>query len=219
MQIFLEFRVHLGDALTWCAWGTTLSVLAPSSPGTYSAALRSLPRTERISLSVAHEAFMLTPGNEIRHQPTETRKGDVFTKRMEPTKFETALETESATQVSPPVRRLAGQPWTSLTTYDLNIYSYLLDLIFNMFVLIFDMFVVSFDMFLLIPCQSDLNFGLIIYSYSGQFASTATRASSSTSRNFLCRLQLRGESWGDAIHLVDCIFIPAGLNDLGFCLP
>ena len=58
----------------------------------YSAALRSLPRTKRISLSVAHETFMLTPGNEIRHQPTDTHKGDVFTKRMEPTKFETALD-------------------------------------------------------------------------------------------------------------------------------
>ena len=36
-----------------------------------------------------------------------------------------------------------------LTDDDLNIYSYLLDLIFNVFILIFDMFVVSFDMFLL----------------------------------------------------------------------
>ena len=34
-----------------------------------------------------------------------------------------------------------------LTDYDLNIYSHLLDLTFNIFVLIFDMFVVSFDMF------------------------------------------------------------------------
>ena len=41
---------------------------------------------------MAHETFMLTPGNEIRHQPTDTHKGDVFTKRMEPTKFETALD-------------------------------------------------------------------------------------------------------------------------------
>ena len=78
-----------------------------------------------------------------------------------------------------------------LTDYDLNIYSHLLDLILNMFVLIFDIFVVSFDMFLLITYQPDLsidqfgvNFGLIIYSYSGQFASTATRASSSTSQKF-----------------------------------
>ena len=67
-----------------------------------------------------------------------------------------------------------------------------------MFVMIFDMFVVSFDLLLLIFYQSalnsnqfDLNLGLIIYSYSGQFASTATRASSPTSRSFPCRLQLR----------------------------
>ena len=58
----------------------------------YSAALRSLPRTERVSLSVAHEVFTLTPGNEIRHRPTDTHKDDHFTKRMEPTKSETALD-------------------------------------------------------------------------------------------------------------------------------
>ena len=58
----------------------------------YSAALRSLPRTERISLSVAHETFVLTPGNEIRYHPTETHKGDAFTKRLDPNKFEIALE-------------------------------------------------------------------------------------------------------------------------------
>ena len=46
--------------------------------------------------------------------------------------------------------------------------------------------------------QFDLNFGLIIYSYSGQFASTATTASSPSPRNVLCRFQLRGDSWGVA---------------------
>ena len=96
-----------------------------------------------------------------------------------------------------------------LTDYDLNIYADLLELIFNMSILNLEMFVVCFDMFSLISYQSDLNFdqfdlnfGQIIYSYSGQFASTATTASSSSSRNFLCRLQLRGDSWGVAICLV-----------------
>ena len=84
-----------------------------------------------------------------------------------------------------------------LTDYDLNIYAYLLELIFNMSILNLEMFVVCFDMFSLISYQSDLNFdqfdlnfGQIIY--SGQFASTATTASSSSPRNFLCRFQLRG---------------------------
>ena len=36
--------------------------------------------------------------------------------------------------------------------------------------------------------QFDVNFGLVIFISYGQFASTATRASSSTSRNFICRL-------------------------------
>ena len=91
MQVFLENA--LGRRVDLVCWKTTLSVLAPSSPGAgYSAALRSLPRTERISVSVAHETFMLTPGDEIRHQPTDTHKGDVFTKRMGPTNFETTLD-------------------------------------------------------------------------------------------------------------------------------
>ena len=96
---------------------------------------------------------------------------------------------------------MASRATVDISDYDLNIYSYLLDLIFNMVVLTFDMFVVNFDVFLLIFYQSDVNFdqfdlnsGLIIYSYSGQFASTASRASSSTSRSFLCRSQLRGDS-------------------------
>ena len=72
-------------------------------------------------------------------------------------------------------------------------------------VLILDMFVSISDMFLLIFYKSDLNFdqfdlnfGLIIYSYSGQFASTATTASAPSSRNVLCRFQLQGGSWGVA---------------------
>ena len=53
--------------------------------------------------------------------------------------------------------------------------------------MIFDMSDLNIDQF-------DVNFGLVIFISYGQFASTATRASSSTSRNFLCRLQLRGVS-------------------------
>ena len=89
-----------------------------------------------------------------------------------------------------------------LIDYDLNIYSDLLDLIFNMSILNLDMFVLSFDMFLLIYYKSDLNFdqfdlnlGQIIYSYSGQVASTATTASSSSPRNVPCSSTqgIRGE--------------------------
>ena len=113
-----------------------------------------------------------------------------------------------------------------LIDYDLNIYSDLLDLIFNMSILNLDMFVLSFDMFLLIYYQSDLNFdqfdlnfGQIIYSYSGQFASTATTASSSSPHNFLCRFQLRGDSWGVAQRLVACIFIlPGGMAQVSVFL-
>ena len=89
MQIFLESA--LGRRVDLVCLEDNTQCLGAVKSG-YSAALRSLPRTERISLSVAHETFMLTPGNEIRHQPTDTHKGDVFTKRMEPSKFESALE-------------------------------------------------------------------------------------------------------------------------------
>ena len=67
--------------------------------------------------------------------------------------------------------------------------------------------------------QFDLNFGQIIYSYSGQFASTATTASSSSPHNFLCRFQLRGDSWGVAQRLVACIFIlPGGMAQVSVFL-
>ena len=57
-----------------------------------------------------------------------------------------------------------------------------------------DLLDVFFDMSDLNIDQFDVNFGLAIFDSYGQFASTATRASSSTSRFFLCRLQLRGDS-------------------------
>ena len=89
MQIFLE--AALGRRVDLVCLEDNTQCLGAVKSG-YSAALRSLPRTERISLSVVHATFMLTPGNEICHQPTDTHKGDVFAKRMEPTKFETALK-------------------------------------------------------------------------------------------------------------------------------
>ena len=86
MQVFLKNA--LGRRVDLVCLENNTQCLGAVKSG-YSAALRSPPRTERISLSVAHETFMLMPGNEVRHQPTDTHKGDVFTKRMEPTKFET----------------------------------------------------------------------------------------------------------------------------------
>ena len=96
-----------------------------------------------------------------------------------------------------------------------------------MSILNLDMFVLSFDMFLLVYYQSDLNLdqfdlnlGQIIYSYSNQFASTATTASSPSPRNFLCRFRLRGDSWGVAIRTPCCLYLysPRG-NGAGLRLP
>ena len=74
-------------------------------------------------------------------------------------------------------------------------------------------------MFLLISYQSnlnfdqfDLNFGQIIYSYSGQFASTATTTSLSSSRDFLCRLKLR-EIRGEMPYALSLVSLFAFLRD------
>ena len=89
MQIFLERA--LGRKVSLVCLEDNTQCLGAVRSG-YSAALRSLPRTERISLSVAHETYILTAGNEIRHQPTDAHKGDIFTKRLDPAKFEESLE-------------------------------------------------------------------------------------------------------------------------------
>ena len=88
MQVLLERA--LGRRVSLVCLEDNTQCLGAVRTG-YSAALRSLPRTERISLSVAHETFVLTEGNEIRYHPTDLHKGDVFTKRLEPTKFEEAV--------------------------------------------------------------------------------------------------------------------------------
>ena len=89
MQIFLERA--LGRKVSLVCLEDNTQCLGAVRSG-YSAALRSLPRTERISLSVAHETYVLTAGNQILHQPTDSHKGDIFTKRLDPAKFEESLE-------------------------------------------------------------------------------------------------------------------------------
>jgi hypothetical protein len=59
----------------------------------YSAALRHLGRTERIALGVAHEQFFGDNSNfELQYLESERHKGDVFTKKLVPLKFEFAVE-------------------------------------------------------------------------------------------------------------------------------
>ena len=58
----------------------------------YSAALRHLPRTERISVGVVHEIFERSPAYELKYQATAEHRGDMFTKRLEPNAFERALK-------------------------------------------------------------------------------------------------------------------------------
>ena len=58
----------------------------------YSPALRHLNRTERISLGVLHEQFIEGGGGYVlKHQPTNEHKGDMFTKRLDPAGFESAI--------------------------------------------------------------------------------------------------------------------------------
>ena len=57
----------------------------------YSAALRHLPRTERISIGVVHESFSDKDRHELVYQEASSHKGDMFTKRLDPSAFERAL--------------------------------------------------------------------------------------------------------------------------------
>ena len=58
----------------------------------YSAALRHLPRTERISVGVVHELFSeKSDQHELVYQETSSHKGDMFTKRLDPCAFERAM--------------------------------------------------------------------------------------------------------------------------------
>ena len=57
----------------------------------YSAALRHLPRTERIAVGVVSETFA-SDDCHIVYQESALHKGDVFTKRLSPAMFEPAIE-------------------------------------------------------------------------------------------------------------------------------
>ena len=58
----------------------------------YSAALRHLPRTERISLSVCHEIYIEDgERHSLNYEETAVHKGDIFTKRLPPIGFEQAI--------------------------------------------------------------------------------------------------------------------------------
>ena len=64
----------------------------------YSPALRSMPRTQRVSLGDLHETFQeqqaqrLSDGPvQLQHQETKLHKGDVFTKYLDPTPYHDAL--------------------------------------------------------------------------------------------------------------------------------
>ena len=64
----------------------------------YSPALRSMPRTQRVSLGDLHETFQeqqaqrLSDGPVLlQHQETKQHKGDVFTKYLDPTNYNDAL--------------------------------------------------------------------------------------------------------------------------------
>ena len=58
----------------------------------YSAALRHLPRTERIALSTCHEIFVEdAERHSLNYEVSENHKGDVFTKRLSPAAFERAI--------------------------------------------------------------------------------------------------------------------------------
>ena len=64
--------------------------IQPADTG-YLAALRHLPRTERISLGVVHEVFSEKNKHELVYQETFSHKRNTFTKRLGPSAFEHAV--------------------------------------------------------------------------------------------------------------------------------
>ena len=72
-----------------CLEGNTQCLQAAGTG--YSAALRHLPRTERISVGVFHETSFEKDRHELVYQETSSHKGDMFTKRLDPNAFECAL--------------------------------------------------------------------------------------------------------------------------------
>ena len=60
----------------------------------YSAALRHLLRTGRISVGVVHETFSYKDLHELVYQGTSFYKGDMFTKRQDPNVFERSLDVD-----------------------------------------------------------------------------------------------------------------------------
>ena len=84
------FSEALGRTVTFeCREDNTQCISAVKSG--YSAALRHLLRTERISVGVVSETFA-TDGCRIVCRESSLHKGDVFTKRLAPALFETAVE-------------------------------------------------------------------------------------------------------------------------------
>ena len=58
----------------------------------YSAFLRHLPRIERISVGIVHEAFSeKSDQHELVYQETSSHKENMFPKRLDPNAFERAL--------------------------------------------------------------------------------------------------------------------------------
>ena len=86
------FSRALGREVTLEAREDNTQCIAAVKNG-YSAALRHLPRTERIALSVCHELFIENEGTYVlKYEPSEEHRGDIFTKKLSPMSFERAVE-------------------------------------------------------------------------------------------------------------------------------
>ena len=82
---------YVGRPIRLRCLGDNTQCLQAAETG-YSAVLRHLPRTERISLRVVHETFSeKSDQHELVYQETSSHKGNMFTKRLDPNVFERAL--------------------------------------------------------------------------------------------------------------------------------
>ena len=120
-------KTHLGDALTWCAWKTTLNVLAPSSPGTRLPCARSLARSAsrcpwRMKPSCSRQEMRSVTSRRTRTRATSPRsEWSRPNSRQRSTCW--VCDANEATGTA------ASRAAVDLTDLIMNIYSYLLDLV------------------------------------------------------------------------------------------
>ena len=82
-----------------CLEGNTTAISAARAD--YSPALRHLPRTEHLSVSVLYEVFVDRDDCTLQCQASDEHKGDMFTKQLDPSNLEVAVVQANIRRMKP----------------------------------------------------------------------------------------------------------------------